>query len=94
MVEPVKVVDIIEKRYCSSPQVVQKFEFIDALWGVDNLKITDEHIQLLKEGKCLYYNNGEYAQLISYEPPESDEISGLNIKMWEDIFKAESEDAE
>ena len=29
-----------------------------------------------------------------YEPQESEEISDRNIKMWEEIFKAESEDRE
>lgn len=68
MIKPVKTVDIIKNTYSDTFQIVQKYETIDALWGVEHRKLTDNDITALKEGKYLYCNDGEYAQIISYEP--------------------------
>ena len=73
MITPVKTVNIIKNFFGDTFQIVQKFETIDAFWGIDHIKVTDNDIKALKEGKFLYCNNGEYAQIISYEPQESDE---------------------
>lgn len=70
MIKPVKTVDIIKNTYSDTFQIVQKYETIDALWGVEYRKLTDNDITALKEGKYLYCNDGEYAQIISYEPQE------------------------
>ena len=73
MIEPVKVNDVLNYGFDDHFEIVQKYETIDALWGIDHAKITDEDIKALKEGKYLYQNNGEYAQIISYEKSESEE---------------------
>lgn len=73
MITPLKTVDIIKNTYSDTFQIVQKYETIDALWGVEYRKLTDNDIKALKEGKYLYCDNGEYAQLISYEQQERSE---------------------
>lgn len=37
------------------------------LWGVDMIYLSEEHINLLREGKVLKTDNGEYVQIISME---------------------------
>ena len=67
MIEPVKTIDIIKDIPGDNFQIVQKYETIDAFWGIEHRKLTDNDIKALKEGKYLYCNDGEYAQIISYE---------------------------
>ena len=73
MIRPAKTVDIIKNIFSDTFQVVQKYETIDSFWGIEHRKLTDNDIKALKEGKYLYCNDGEYAQLISYEPQESED---------------------
>ena len=73
MITVVKVKDIITKMDGESFDVVQKYETIDAMWGMEHMVLTDEDIEALKDGKYLYHNDGEYAQLISYKSQESEE---------------------
>ena len=72
MITPLKVIDIIQKCHDEAFEVVQKYETVDGLWGMEHRKLTDNDIKALKEGKHLYCDNREYAQLISYEPQESE----------------------
>ena len=67
MITPVKPADIIKDKYCETFDVVQRYEMIDAMWGLSHIQITDEDIKALKEGKFLYSSDGEYAQIISYK---------------------------
>ena len=74
MIDPIKVNKIIKDWKPDGFEIVQKYETIDALWGLEHRKITDADIAALKEGKYLYCDNGEYAQIISYEKSESEEV--------------------
>lgn len=67
MVDPVKINEAIKDWEPDGFEIVQKYETIDALWGLEHRKITDDDIKALKEGKYLYCDNGEYAQIISYK---------------------------
>ena len=71
MIYPIKVNEVIKNWERSGFEIVQKHEIIDALWGLEHRKITDDDIIALKEGKYLYCDDGEYAQIISYEKSES-----------------------
>ena len=72
MINAVKVNEIIKE--CGGHfEIVRKYDTIDALWGLEHRKLTDNDIKALKEGKYLYCNDGEYAQIISYEPQERSE---------------------
>ena len=68
-----KVIDIIRQYSADEVDVVRADETIDTLWGLDFIKITDNDIKALKEGKYLYTDNGEYTQLITYEPQEKEQ---------------------
>lgn len=70
MISPIKAIDVVRKNDGETLDVAEKYEVIDAMWGLTHFKLTDEHIRLLKEGKCLYYNDYEYATLISYDYKE------------------------
>lgn len=67
MVSPIKVNKIIKDWVPDDFEIVENYETIDALWGWEHRKITDDDIAALKEGKCLYCDDGEYAQIISYK---------------------------
>lgn len=64
--------------------------------GIEHRKLTDDDITALKEGKYLYCNDGEYAQLISYEPQEKeDNITYKDLsERVENIEKQMKEDKE
>lgn len=68
MISPIKVCDIISGQYSTNEfEVVEKYETVDAMWGLEYRILTDADIKALKEGKFLYDNDGEYAQIISYK---------------------------
>lgn len=67
LVTPVNVREIITKMDGNSFNVVRKYDTIDAMWGIEHMVLTDEDIKALKDGKYLYRNDGEYAQIISYK---------------------------
>ena len=71
MITPVEVREIITKMDGDSFDVVNRYDTIDAMWGMEHMVLTDEDIKALKDGKYLYNNDGEYAQIISYKE-ESD----------------------
>ena len=74
MIKPIKVNEVIKNWESDGGfEIVQKYETVDALWGLEHRQITDDDIKALKEGKYLYCNDGEYAQIISYEKAESEE---------------------
>ena len=75
MINAVKVKKIIE-RLGNHFEVVQKYETIDAMWGMEHMVLTDEDIKALKEGKYLYHSDGEYAHVISYCGDNSYEEEG------------------
>lgn len=39
-------------------------KFID--WGKYTIVLTEEHINAIKNGKCLYHSDGEYGHIIKY----------------------------
>lgn len=69
MITPVKIKELITNPYMGGDrfEVVQKYETVDAMWGMEHIVLTDEDIKALKEGNYLYHSDGEYAQLISYK---------------------------
>ena len=72
MISSIKVNEVINNWEPDGFEIVQKYETVDALWGLEHRQITDDDIKALKEGKYLYCDNGEYAQIISYKEGESD----------------------
>lgn len=64
----VKVSEIINDiRYSVEDdykEVVTRTDKVCAMWGIDTLKLTEEHIEALRSGKCLYFTDGEYAHLL------------------------------
>ena len=74
MIDAIKVNEIIKNTDGGHFEIVRKYETIDALWGLEHRILTDNDIKALKEGNFLYCTDGEYAQIISYEPQESEEI--------------------
>ena len=67
MIAPVEVEKIVANMDGESFDVVQRHETIDAMWGMEHMVLSDEDIKALKDGKYLYNNDGEYAQIISYK---------------------------
>lgn len=69
MKNPIKAIDAIKCGYSEVLDVVEKYEVIDAMYGLDHIKLTDKDMQILKDGKYLYYIDGnyEYATIISYD---------------------------
>lgn len=73
MISAIKVKDIIDNLEREDFEIVKKYEVVDAMWGIELIKITDKDIEALKNGEYLYSNDGEYAQVICYEKSESEE---------------------
>ena len=71
MINAIKVNEIIKNMSGDYFEIVRKYDTIDALWGLEHRRLTDNDIKALKEGNFLYCDDGEYAQIISYEPQES-----------------------
>ena len=67
MISPIKVKEFIDNTESEQFEIVYKYETIDAMWGMDHVSISDDDIKALKEGKYLYYDDGEYATIISYK---------------------------
>ena len=74
MINPIKVNEVIKEggqfQY-DDFEIVETYETVDALWGLEHRRLTDNDIKALKEGNFLYCTDGEYAQIISYDPQES-----------------------
>lgn len=51
-------------------KIVHKAEPIDPWFGMDIYQLNDEDIEALKNGKCLYGDNYEYAILLYYRGDE------------------------
>jgi hypothetical protein len=73
MINAIKINEVVKNADCEYFEIARKHDTIDALWGLEYRVLTDNDIKALKEGKYLYCNNGEYAQIISYEPQESED---------------------
>ena len=71
MINAIKVNEIIKNNMDGEYfEIVRKYDTIDGLWGLEHRILTDNDIKALKEGNFLYCTDGEYAQIISYEPQE------------------------
>lgn len=42
-------------------------QFIDPLYGLEAVEISEEQVEALKQGKVLYFEDGEYATVIRLE---------------------------
>lgn len=47
--------------------IVNRYDTVDAMWGMEHMVLSDEDIKALKDGKYLYHSDGEYTQIISYK---------------------------
>lgn len=67
MVNPLKPIDFInDNSYQYKIEIVEKYTTIDGLWGINAVKLTDKEIDVIKNGKCLYFNDGEYAHILYF----------------------------
>ena len=73
MIDAIRVNEVIKNMSADCFEIVRKYDTIDALWGLEHRKLTDNDIKALKEDKFLYCTDGEYAQIISYEKSEGEE---------------------
>lgn len=65
----VKVSEIInDKRYSVEDdygvEIVTRTDEVCAMFGLGALELTEERIEALRSGKCLYFTDGEYAHLL------------------------------
>lgn len=67
MIAPVEVEKIVTKMDSDSFDVINRYDTVDAMWGMEHMVLSDEDIKALKDGKYLYHSDGEYAQIISYK---------------------------
>lgn len=68
----VKVSEIINDRRYSyeldfEVEIVSRTDKVCAMFGLGALKLTEERIEALRSGKCLYFTDGEYAHLLYME---------------------------
>lgn len=65
----VKVSEIInDKRYSDEfdfgVEIVSRTDKVCSMFGIGALELTEERIEALRSGKCLYFTDGEYAHLL------------------------------
>lgn len=65
----IKVSEIInDKRYSdeleSGVEIVSRKDKVCAMFGIGALELTEERIEAIRSGKCLYFTDGEYAYLL------------------------------
>lgn len=73
MIDAIRVNEVIKNMSGYHFEIVRKYDTIDALWGLEHRRLTDNDIKALKEGNFLYCTDGEYAQIISYDPEKGEE---------------------
>ena len=64
----IKVSEVIIDSYSSEfnykVEIVSRTDKVCTMFGIGALELTEEHIEALRSGKCLYFTDGEYAQLL------------------------------
>ena len=70
MINAIKVNEFVKNASGDYFEIIRKYDTIDALYGLEHMRLTDNDIKALKEGDFLYCTDGEYAQIISYDPQE------------------------
>ena len=65
----VKVSEIINDRRYSveddyGVEIVSRTDKVCTMFGLGALELTEERIEALRSGKCLYFTDGEYAHLL------------------------------
>lgn len=65
----VKVSEIINDRRYSDEfdfkaEIVSRTDKVCTMFGLGALELTEERIEALRSGKCLYFTDGEYAHLL------------------------------
>ena len=58
---------IEQKSYVTEFEQVHRADPVDTCYGMYVYRITDKDIEALKQGKCLYADEMEYAVLVYYE---------------------------
>ena len=68
MVKQVRVDDLISDKDYAYPkedvEVVSRSDEVCTMWGIGTLMLTEKHIKELRNGKCIYFTDGEYATVI------------------------------
>jgi hypothetical protein len=71
MDKSVKIRDLYKERtkYCYNDPVemVDIDDKVDPLYGVSTMVITEEQVEELKNGKAIYFSDGEYAHVIALD---------------------------
>jgi hypothetical protein len=73
MIDAIRVNEVIKNMSADCFEIVRKYDTIDALYGLEHRRLTNKDIKALKDGNFLYCTDGEYAQIISYDPQESED---------------------
>lgn len=47
-----------------SVEMVNREDDVDSWWGISAYRITKEQVVKLLQGECIYFNDGEYANVI------------------------------
>jgi hypothetical protein len=80
----VKVRDLYKERsYIDPVEMVDIDDKVDPWYGLSTTVITEEQVEELKNGKAIYFSNGEYAHVIVLDKV----VNGNRT-----IIKTESED--
>lgn len=63
----IKVNELLDDWLSANYEIVTKQDLVDCCYGIEYLKITDEDLEKLKKGNCIYceINAAEYALVIS-----------------------------
>lgn len=51
-------------EFVAKIEAVSRTDDVCTMWGIGTVELTEEHIEALRNGKCLYFTDGEYAHLL------------------------------
>lgn len=70
--DKIRVRELYKSEFIHSVDMVDIDDEVDTWYGMDALLITEEQIDELKNGKVIYFSDGEYAYTIALDLKESE----------------------
>lgn len=59
------------KNHRERVKIVDKADPVDTMWGIEAYSVTRDQVEQLLNGKCIYFEDGEYANIIFVEEKEA-----------------------
>lgn len=94
MSEGIKVRELYEDslKYNEVDDTVEMVDIddeVDPCWGLSSMVITEEQVEELKNGKAIYFSDGEYAHVIALEKAVKEMGHTMEAESKEEVLHGE-----